>query len=93
MGIDDNPARGGLSEDLRQAHHRYGPRFDDVGQDLSGSHGGQLIDVDCGGKAHEKALEVYPPNASSTLFALALVTRRITQTYVRPWCASLRSFP
>src|SRR5271155_1402162 len=45
MGIDDDPARGGLPEDLRQAHHRDGTRSDDVGQDLPGSDRGQLIDV------------------------------------------------
>ena len=45
MGVDDNPARGGLPEHLGEAHHRYSARADDVGQHLPGSDGRQLIDI------------------------------------------------
>ena len=35
MRIDDDPALGGLAEDLRQAHDRNGSRCDDVAQNLA----------------------------------------------------------
>src|ERR1700734_1724471 len=41
MGVDDDPARGGLPEHLGQAYHRYSARADDVGQHLARSDGWQ----------------------------------------------------
>src|SRR5205814_5370716 len=43
MRVDDDPALGGLAEDLDQAHDRQGTRSNDVGQDrkstrLNSSH-------------------------------------------------------
>jgi hypothetical protein len=37
MGVDDDPARGGLPEDLGKADNRDSARSDDVRQHLSGS--------------------------------------------------------
>ena len=45
MGVDDDPARGGLPEHLGEAHHRHSARADDVGQDLPRSDGWQLVDI------------------------------------------------
>jgi len=45
MGVDDDPALGGLAEDFGQAHHRHGTRGDDVGQRLARPDRGQLIDI------------------------------------------------
>ena len=45
MRVDDDPALGGLAEDLGQAHDRYGTRGDDVRQHLPGTDRGQLIDI------------------------------------------------
>ena len=45
MGVDDDPARGGLPEHLGQAHHGHSARADDVGQHLPRSDGGQLVDI------------------------------------------------
>ncbi len=45
MGVNDDPALGGLAEDLGQAHDRHGTRGDDVGQNLPGPDRRQLIDI------------------------------------------------
>ena len=45
MGVDDDPARGGLPEHLGQSHHGHSARADDVGQHLPRSDGGQLVDI------------------------------------------------
>src|SRR5450432_1540927 len=45
MGADDDQTRGGLPEHLGEAHHRDGARADDVGQHLSRSNGGQLVNI------------------------------------------------
>ncbi len=45
VGGGDDPALGGLAEDLGQAHDGHGTRLDDIGQDRTRSDGGELIDV------------------------------------------------
>ena len=45
MGADDDPARGGLPENLGEAHDGHRARGDDVGQHLSRSDRWQLVDV------------------------------------------------
>ena len=45
MGADDDPARGGLPEDLGQAHDGHRAGGDDVGQHLSRSDRWQLVDI------------------------------------------------
>ena len=49
VGIDDDPALGGLAEHLGQSRDRQAPRGDDVSQHLPRPDGGQLIHV-----AHEQ---------------------------------------
>src|SRR5437868_549376 len=43
--IDDDPALGGLPEDLGQAHDRGRSRHDDVAENLPRTHRRQLIDI------------------------------------------------
>ena len=45
MGVDDDSARGGLPENLGEAHDGCSARADDVRQHLRGSDGGQLVDI------------------------------------------------
>ena len=45
MRVGDDPALGGLAENLGQAHHRHGTRGDDVGQHLPRPDRRQLIDI------------------------------------------------
>ena len=45
VGVDDDPARRRLSEDLGKAHDRHGRRPDDVRQDLPRAYRRQLVDV------------------------------------------------
>jgi hypothetical protein len=45
MGVDDDPARSGLPEHLRQSHYGHGARADDIGQHLSRSDGRHLVDI------------------------------------------------
>jgi hypothetical protein len=43
--IDDDPALGGLSKDLGQAHDRHRSRRDDVAENLPRAYRRQLIDI------------------------------------------------
>ena len=43
--VGDDPALGGLAEDLGQPHDRHGSRCDDVGQNLPRPDRWQLIDI------------------------------------------------
>ena len=43
--INDDPALGGLPEDLGQAHNRHSSRSDDIAQNLPWAHRRQLIDI------------------------------------------------
>jgi hypothetical protein len=45
VGAGDDPALGGLAEDLGQSHNGYGTRRYDVGQNLTRPNGGKLINV------------------------------------------------
>jgi hypothetical protein len=45
VGIGDDPALGGLPEHLGQPHHGHHVGTDDVGQYLSGTDRGKLVDV------------------------------------------------
>ena len=45
MRAGDDAAPGRLAEHLGQSHHRDRARGDDVGQNLAGTDGGQLVDV------------------------------------------------
>ena len=45
MGIDNDPALGGLPKDLGQAHDRHRSRCDDVAENLPRTHRRQLIDI------------------------------------------------
>jgi hypothetical protein len=47
--VGDDPALDRLAEHLGQLHHRHGPAREEVGQHLTGSDRGQLVDV-----AHEE---------------------------------------
>jgi len=45
MRIDDDPALGGLPEDLGQADNRHSGRRYDIAQNLPWAHRRQLIDI------------------------------------------------
>ena len=45
MGVDNDPALGGLAEDLGQADDRHPPRVNNIRQHLAGTDRGQLVDV------------------------------------------------
>jgi hypothetical protein len=45
VGIHDDAALSGLSEDLSEANDRRHVRIDDVGEDLARAHRRKLIDV------------------------------------------------
>ena len=45
MGVDNDPAFGGLAEDLGQTHDRHGSRCNDVRQYLTRPNRRQLIDI------------------------------------------------
>ena len=45
VGVDDDPALGGLAEHLGQPHDRHRAGADDVGQHLPRPDRGQLVDV------------------------------------------------
>ena len=45
MGAGDDPALRGLAKYLGQPHNRHRAGRDDVGQDLTGTDGRELIDV------------------------------------------------
>jgi hypothetical protein len=45
MRVDDDPALGGLAEDLGRAHDRHSTRSNDVGQNLPWPDRRQLIDI------------------------------------------------